>query len=116
MRTSRSDDGCAALTGGTAASSRLNSRSPADAVRDGTKRSEYTVSFFPLEPSDLALGDIITWGEGGHSRRWGDAGGSGDAAFHASAIPRRRNPFGETECPRAFRHDTHSPIGLLPRR
>lgn len=59
-RTSRSDDGCAALTGGTAASSKLNSRSPADAVLEGTKRSEYTVSFFPLDPGGFASGaDIV---------------------------------------------------------
>jgi len=59
-RTSRSDDGCAALTGGTAASSKLNSRSPADAVLEGTKRSEYTVSLFPLDPGGFVSGaDIV---------------------------------------------------------
>ena len=58
--TSRSDDGCAALTGGTAASSKLNSRSPADAVLEGTKRSEYTVSLFPLDPGGFVSGaDIV---------------------------------------------------------
>ena len=59
-RTSRSDDGCAALTGGTAASSKLNSRSPADAVLEGTKRSEYKVSFFPFDPEGFAsVGSIV---------------------------------------------------------
>ena len=43
---SRSLDGCDALAGGAAPSRRLNPRSPADALREGTKRSEYTVSVF----------------------------------------------------------------------
>lgn len=84
FRTSRSDDGCAALTGGTAASRRLNSRRPADAVRDGTKRSEYTVSFFPLEPGVFPGGDSIARVERVHPPpEWEDAG-RGDAAFHGT--------------------------------
>ena len=46
-RTSRSEDGCAALAGGSPLSSRLNPCSPADALREGTNRSEYTVSRLP---------------------------------------------------------------------
>ena len=54
-RTSRSDDGCAALAGGSPPSSRLNPCSPADALREGTNRSEYTVSRLP----PLEVGHII---------------------------------------------------------
>ena len=52
-RTSRSDDGCAALAGGSPPSSRLNPCSPADALREGTNRSEYTVSRLP--PLEVGL-------------------------------------------------------------
>ena len=87
FRTSRSDDGCAALTGGTAASRRLNSRRPADAVRDGTKRSEYTVSFFPLEPGVFPGGDSIARVERVHSPRVGRRGTWGRRVSRDGTIP-----------------------------
>lgn len=50
--TSRSEGGCEVLAGGCALSRRLNPCRPAEAERDGTNRSEYTVSRFipPLAP------------------------------------------------------------------
>ena len=59
-RTSRSDDGCAALAGGSPPSSRLNPCSPADA-REGTNRSEYTVSRPLLEVDSSSLAWKTRW-------------------------------------------------------
>ena len=95
-RTSRSDDGCAALAGGTAASGKLNSRSPADAVLEGTKRSEYTVSFFPLDPGGFESGESIVSDERARTEaRSGRAGHVGTPRLPQSPITRRRpTPFG----------------------
>ena len=104
-RTSRSDDGCAALTGGTAASSKLNSRSPADAVLEGTKRSEYTVSFFPLDPGGFESGESIVSDERARTEaRSGRAGHVGTPRLPQSPITRRRpTPFGDSVRFRATR-------------
>ena len=119
-RTSRSDDGCAALAGGSPPSSRLNPCSPADALREGTNRSEYTVSRLPrwrLGSSSLA------W-----KTRWNALrAGSRRSGWRRPATARfpRRAPriisrLGETDSPprraRASRARTSaSPAGLRAR-
>jgi hypothetical protein len=111
-RTSRSDDGCAALTGGTSASSKLNSRSPADAVLEGTKRSEYTVSFFPLEPGVLAIGNIVASAARAHSEA-GRAGYVGTPRLPSRQFSTRAT-LSEISA-RAFRHDTTRLRSVSPR-